>query len=224
MTKKETTLNIPKGIHLRVAGSLAKKAGEFNCDVFIEYNDLTVNCKSVMSVAVLGVMEGDKLKISAEGKDESKAVLSLLAFLENDSDNKTDEEIFKKYIVGASWMDTEGNIYIVSGFHQEWVERNSYLLNNLKTVQDVIEKLNWINIMIYKDKTIEFHVKDLSDSVLKRIQNFLLKRWEEWISGHIFTSQEDSLYVKVEKTIFDKYKGELKKMIDENKLTTQYYN
>lgn len=224
MTKKETTLNIPKGIHLRVAGSLAKKASEFDCEVFIEYKDLTVNCKSVMSVAVLGVMEGDILKISAEGKDESKAVLSLLSFLENDSDNKTDEEIFNKYIVGASWMDTEGNIYIVSGFHQEWVEKNSNLLNNLKTVKDVIEKLDWINIMIYKDKTIEFHVKDLSDSVLKRIQHFLDKRLEEWSSGHIFTSQEDSLYVKVEKALFDTYNGDIIKMLDENKLTTQYYN
>ncbi|MFW5800138.1 MAG: HPr family phosphocarrier protein, partial [Spirochaetota bacterium] len=100
MTKKAVVLRIPKGIHLRIAGSLAKKANEFKSDIYIEYKEAVADCKSVMGVAILGLMEGTELTISANGPDESKALLSICSFLENDIESKTDCEIFEKYVVG----------------------------------------------------------------------------------------------------------------------------
>jgi glutamate 5-kinase len=178
-----------------------------------------------MGVAVLGAMTGDKLVVSANGKDEVKALLSICSFLENDTEDKLENDIFNKYIIGASWMDTDGRLYIVKGFHQEWVEKNLSLLGEgISTANDVIEKLNWINIMVYKDKTIEFHVKDLSETVLERIESFLKDdSFFEWESAHIFTSQKESLYVQIDKNIFNESEKNLKNLLKENKLVTQYY-
>ncbi len=223
MTKKEAILSIPKGVHLRIAGALAKKAGEFESDIFLEYNNMNVNCKSVMGVATLGAMTGDVIIISALGIDESKACLSIYSFLENDNLDMSDDEIFNKYISGASWMDTDGRIYIVKGFHQEWVDNNQERVNGIKSVNDVIDKLNWIDVMVYKDNSIEFHVKELEDSVLIRIKDFLNNKNLFWSSAHIFTSQKESIYVQIEKEIFDKNKGDLKTLLKEQKLITQYY-
>jgi phosphocarrier protein HPr len=223
MTKKEAILSIPKGIHLRIAGSLARKAGEFESEIFLEYNNMNVNCKSVMGVATLGAMTGDKIIVVAKGIDESRACLSICAFLENDTHDKTDIEIFDKYISGASWMDTEKNIYIVRGFHQEWVDKKGDVLDGIKSVNEVIEKLDWIDIMIYKDNSVEFHVKDLGDSVLDRIKFFLSELNINWKSAHIFTSQKESIYVQIDKEIFDKNNGDLKTLLKEQKLITQYY-
>lgn len=225
MTKKEVILGIPKGIHLRVAGAIAKKANDFESEIFIEHNNMEVNCKSVMGVAVLGAMQGDNLVISANGPDENKALLTLAYFLENEEDNKSENEIFNNYIVGASWMNASGDVYLVRGFHQEWVDKNknSALLGDVNTVNEVIEKLNWINVMLYKDKTVEFHVADLSDSVLERIRNFLNKLDSDWVSAHIFTSQKESIYVKVDKELFFENNGDIKKLVDEKLVMTQHY-
>lgn len=223
MTKRSTILGIPKGIHLRIAGTLAKRANEFESDIFIEHNNLKVNCKSVMSIAVLGAMTGDKIIVSANGKDESKAILSICSIIENDVENKTECEIYEKYIFGASWMDAEGRLYMVKGFHQDWVNKNCAMFSDIKNVMDVIEKLNWINIMIYKDTTIEFHVKSLDDLVLNRIETFLSNTTCNWKSAHIFTTETESLYVNLERDIFEKNDKNIKKLLEQRKLVTQYY-
>jgi phosphotransferase system HPr (HPr) family protein len=81
LTKREVILQIPKGIHLRVAGLLAKKATEFKSEIFIEHQEMSVNCKSVMSIAVLGAMTGDELIVSANGEDENLAILSICSII-----------------------------------------------------------------------------------------------------------------------------------------------
>jgi hypothetical protein len=120
-------------------------------------------------------------------------------------------------------MDTDGNVFMVKGFHQEWVEKNLGNVENIKSVTDVIDKMNWINLMIYKDGSIEFHVKSIDDSVIKRIEDFLSKTSDNWKSAHIFTTEKESLYLKMDKNLFEENEHSIKDLIEKKKLVAQYY-
>jgi phosphocarrier protein len=65
--------NIP-GIHARPAAELVKYAAQFNSEIFLEANGLTINAKSIMGVMMLAAVTGTILKIRAVGPDEKEAV------------------------------------------------------------------------------------------------------------------------------------------------------
>ncbi|NBJ69266.1 MULTISPECIES: phosphocarrier protein HPr [Clostridia] len=74
MTEKTFTITADTGVHARPATLLVNKAGQFESEVEITYNDKTVNLKSIMGVMSLGIPKGAKIKISANGSDESEAL------------------------------------------------------------------------------------------------------------------------------------------------------
>lgn len=65
------------GVHARPATLLVNEAGQFDSDIDISYNGITVNLKSIMGVMSLGIPEGAEIKISAEGADEENAIDSI---------------------------------------------------------------------------------------------------------------------------------------------------
>ena len=65
------------GLHARPATILVNTANKFASDVNVEYENKTVNMKSVMGVLSLGVTKGAQLKVIAKGSDE-EALLSAL--------------------------------------------------------------------------------------------------------------------------------------------------
>ncbi|API90935.1 phosphocarrier protein HPr [Virgibacillus pantothenticus] len=74
MTEKTFTITADTGVHARPATLLVNKAGQFESEVEISYNDKTVNLKSIMGVMSLGIPKGAKIKISANGSDENEAL------------------------------------------------------------------------------------------------------------------------------------------------------
>ncbi|WP_077297598.1 phosphocarrier protein HPr [Virgibacillus pantothenticus] len=74
MTEKTFTITADTGVHARPATLLVNKAGQFESEVEITYNDKTVNLKSIMGVMSLGIPKGAKIKISANGSDENEAL------------------------------------------------------------------------------------------------------------------------------------------------------
>ena len=69
------------GLHARPAMMIVQKAGEFNCDITIAKEDVKVNAKSIMGVMTLGLIKGQKLKVSIDGEDESDAMENIENFL-----------------------------------------------------------------------------------------------------------------------------------------------
>ena len=65
------------GLHARPATILVNTVNKFASDVNVEYENKTVNMKSVMGVLSLGVTKGAQLKVIAKGSDE-EALLSAL--------------------------------------------------------------------------------------------------------------------------------------------------
>jgi len=89
MFKKDAEIVNSLGIHARPASMLVKLASTFDSKVELEKDDVKVNAKSIMGVLMLASEQGDKITIIAEGKDEKKAVNSLVELIEK---RKFDEE------------------------------------------------------------------------------------------------------------------------------------
>lgn len=65
------------GIHARPAMALVKLSSKFVSDIHLEFNESTVNLKSIMGVMSLGIPFGSELVIIADGADEDKAILAI---------------------------------------------------------------------------------------------------------------------------------------------------
>jgi Phosphotransferase System HPr (HPr) Family len=74
------------GIHARPASNLTLKAKEFESEITIKNlsakNPIPVNAKSIMKILVASITTGSLVEISAEGKDEQKAVDELITLFE----------------------------------------------------------------------------------------------------------------------------------------------
>jgi phosphocarrier protein len=81
----EVTVKISNelGLHARPAALLVKKAAKYKSDIFLKKDDVEVNGKSIMSVMMLAVESGTKVKIRAVGEDENEAVQDLKRLIES---------------------------------------------------------------------------------------------------------------------------------------------
>ncbi|AGT31330.1 phosphocarrier protein HPr [Geobacillus genomosp. 3] len=77
MAEKTFTVTSDSGIHARPATILVQTASKFNSEIQLEYNDKTVNLKSIMGVMSLGIPKGATIKITAEGADAAEAMAAL---------------------------------------------------------------------------------------------------------------------------------------------------
>ncbi len=77
MITKEFTLSNEVGLHARPATFFIQKANEFKCSLWVEKDGRRVNAKSLLGVLSLGVSEGDKILVVAEGVDENEAIASI---------------------------------------------------------------------------------------------------------------------------------------------------
>ena len=88
MVSKEVIINNQVGLHARPATFFIQKANEFKSSIWIEKNDekgdRRVNAKSLLGVLSLGIVKGTPRTIIADGVDESAAVATLTALVENE--------------------------------------------------------------------------------------------------------------------------------------------
>ena len=77
LAEKVYTITDESGLHARPATILVNTANKFASDVSAEYENRTVNLKSVMGVLSLGVIKGAQLKVVATGSDEEELLSAL---------------------------------------------------------------------------------------------------------------------------------------------------
>lgn len=82
MYKKETVVNIEKGLHARPASQLVQLASKFNSEITLEFNDKTINIKSIFHLMTAGIKYENKVIVTAEGEDEQQAVEEVTKFIE----------------------------------------------------------------------------------------------------------------------------------------------
>src|SRR5690625_6470969 len=76
MKEQTFTITADTGVHARPATLLVNKAGQYESEVEMSYNDKTVNLKSIMGVMSLGIPKGAEIKITAEGSDRKSTRLN----------------------------------------------------------------------------------------------------------------------------------------------------
>ena len=68
------TINIPKGLEARPVALLVQVASQYESSIYVEIQEKKVNAKSIMGMMSLGLAEGEKITIIANGPDEDAAV------------------------------------------------------------------------------------------------------------------------------------------------------
>lgn len=72
------TIGDPLGIHARPAGLIVRAAKEFpDTMVSIEKEGNSVRATQLMKLMGMGVRQGDRIKVTAEGPDENKAIQAM---------------------------------------------------------------------------------------------------------------------------------------------------
>lgn len=74
MVSKSMTINIPKGLEARPVALLFQVASQYESSIYVEIQEKKVNAKSIMGMMSLGLAEGEKITIIANGPDEDAAV------------------------------------------------------------------------------------------------------------------------------------------------------
>lgn len=74
MKAKELTITNADGLRASKAAMFVQVAGKFSSQILVEKGNKKINAKSIMGVLSLGVKQGEKIFIFANGKDEDKAI------------------------------------------------------------------------------------------------------------------------------------------------------
>jgi phosphocarrier protein len=77
MVQKELTILNRLGLHARPAAQIVQTAAGFDCDIELTKDNVTINAKSIMGVMMLAAEFGAHICVTANGKDEAKALEAL---------------------------------------------------------------------------------------------------------------------------------------------------
>ena len=102
---------------------------------------------------------------------------------------------------GATWMDLEGNMYLVPGFHEEWIHAHPELAGDCRTVIDMVLKKGWISIVVFSEGYVEICLNDVTDArTVLLLHEYLERNKTMWanvllmpmkIEGFIQLSRDD---------------------------------
>ena len=77
MISRSVTIKNSVGLHARPATFFIQKANSFKASIWVEKDDCRVNAKSLLGVLSLGISQGTKITLIADGQDEADAVAGL---------------------------------------------------------------------------------------------------------------------------------------------------
>jgi phosphocarrier protein HPr len=82
LTETITIIN-KRGLHARAAAKFATLSAQFGCRTQARTNGSWVDAKSVMSLMLLAATQGTNLEVSTDGEDESAAMETIRALINN---------------------------------------------------------------------------------------------------------------------------------------------
>jgi len=81
MTMAEVIINNKSGLQSKMAAVFIHKASNYKSSIWIEKDERKANAKSLLGLLSLGIGEGDKVILTAEGEDSEKAIKDLEEYL-----------------------------------------------------------------------------------------------------------------------------------------------
>ena len=83
MVSREIKIINKHGLHTRPATAFVTEASKFKSEIFLEYNGVRVNAKSILGLLVLAVEPGSSLLLQVDGPDETDAIKALDILAQN---------------------------------------------------------------------------------------------------------------------------------------------
>lgn len=81
MIRREITIELAKGLEARPVAVFVQVASQYDCSINVEYREKRVNAKSIMGMMSLGIAQGEKVTILADGPDEKEAIAGIEKYL-----------------------------------------------------------------------------------------------------------------------------------------------
>ena len=81
MKEKEIEIGLEAGLEARPVALLVQVASQFESNIYIESGSKRVNAKSIMGMMSLGLDNGEIVKVTTDGTDESNAMEGIEKFL-----------------------------------------------------------------------------------------------------------------------------------------------
>ncbi|XMB71942.1 HPr family phosphocarrier protein [Mycoplasmatota bacterium WC30] len=72
--EKTITINNTEGLHAQLANKLVQVSNKFDVDVRLEYENVTIDARSILGLMSLAVPKGKNVKVVAEGDDALIAI------------------------------------------------------------------------------------------------------------------------------------------------------
>jgi phosphocarrier protein len=77
MQQREFTIENKLGLHARAAAKFVKCASQFDSEIQVGKDAMTVNGKSIIGVLLLAAPKGSRILVIADGADEASALAAL---------------------------------------------------------------------------------------------------------------------------------------------------
>lgn len=84
MISRSVTIKNSIGLHARPATFFIQKANSYKASIWVEKEDCRVNAKSLLGVLSLGISQGTKITLIADGQDEAEAIDGLTALVDSE--------------------------------------------------------------------------------------------------------------------------------------------
>lgn len=83
MIKKQMVIEITNGMEARPVALLVQVASQYESNIHIEFEDKTLNAKSIMGMMSIGFTTGDEITVIVDGDDEEEAFADIEKYLTN---------------------------------------------------------------------------------------------------------------------------------------------
>ncbi|MFN2310882.1 MAG: hypothetical protein ABR590_02355 [Spirochaetia bacterium] len=93
---------------------------------------------------------------------------------------------------GASWLSLDGTVYIVPGFHEEWIRKFRDFVGPYSTVAELVVNKRWISVVLYSGGYLEICINDRKDpEVRTTLWTFLSTNVQSWNEVLIMPFEEE---------------------------------
>jgi len=103
---------------------------------------------------------------------------------------------------GASWLTLDGTVFIVPGFHEEWIRTYQEFMGPQTTVADVILNKRWLSLVVYSQGYLEVYFNRCEDrEVVEVLWTFLNYNQERWLKALLMPLIEEK-FIKLARQSF----------------------
>ena len=81
MIRRDITIELAKGLEARPVAIFVQVASQYDCSIIVEFRDERVYAKSIMGMMSLGIAQGERVTVLADGPDEKEAVIGIEKYL-----------------------------------------------------------------------------------------------------------------------------------------------